>query len=350
MARIDPNAAARPGSGIFGLDDTLESAGVHVLPVPFDATTSYRKGAARGPAAVLAASHQVDLLDLWTGRPYEAGIWMAPIDPRVEALNEEAGALADAVIERGGPGDDPELAVAVARVDEIQGVIQDGLRAQAAAALEAGKLVGVLGGDHSVPFGAIQAHAERFPGMGLLHVDAHADLRRAYEGFTWSHASILRNVVERIDGVGPILQVGIRDLCDEELAVLQGSGGRLRAVFDRDWFTAKHAGRPLVDLVRASLAFLPRDVYVSFDVDGLDPAYCPSTGTPVPGGLTWDEAMLWLEELVRSGRRIVGFDLTEVAPAAGVEPGQGWDEIVGARLLYRLIGFALRSRDAGAAP
>jgi len=99
--------------------------------------------------------------------------------------------------------------------------------------------------------------------------------------------------------------------------------------------------------VRRTLQDLPERVYVTFDIDGLDPALCPSTGTPVPGGLGWNEAMLWLDELVLSGRRLVGFDLNEVAPAAGIEPGTGWDENVGARLLYRLIGFCLRSQASG---
>jgi len=327
---FDPSSAASPDSGLFGLPHGPEEAACHVIGVPFDATTSYRKGTAGGPAAILAASRQVDLFDVLTGRPYEAGIWMAPLESAVQTWNDEASAAFSAA--------DTE------RVNTIQAQLNDWVEAQAAAALDADKLVALVGGDHSVPFGSIRAHAERHPGLGVLHVDAHADLRAAYDDFTWSHASILHNVTTRIPEVARVLQVGIRDLCEEEHDLIESSDGRIQTLFDHEWAEARLRGHDLVALVRRSLAFLPREVYVTFDIDGLDPALCPNTGTPVPGGFTWNEAMLWLRELVASGRRIVGVDLTEVAPDPTREPGQGWDEIVGARLLYRLIGFAFKSR------
>jgi agmatinase len=322
-AAFDPNAAARPESGIFGLDCSAAEAAVHLLPVPFDATASYRRGAARAPHAILAASRQVDLFDLMTGRPYEAGIWMAEVPQRPD-----------------GPGPDLDRPL----IEEAQVRLNAWLYEQSAIAIEHGKLFGVVGGEHSVPFGSIRAHAERYPGLGLLHFDAHADLREAYEGFTWSHASILRNVLERIPSIGPIVQVGLRDLCEEEHELIRASEGKIHALFDHEWAAERLSKRPLAELVRRAIEPLPSEVYVTFDVDGLDPSLCPNTGTPVPGGLSWDEAMLWLDELVRSGRSIAGFDLCEVAPAAG-SSGEGWDEIVGARLLYRLIGFALMSRS-----
>lgn len=344
---FDPNAAATPGSGLFGLPDDPRGARVHVLGVPFDATTSFRKGTAHGPAAILAASRQVDLFDRLNGRPYEAGIWMAPLDARVQAWNEEATRAAEPVIEAGGVGDGAEAAAlrrACQRVDAIQVELNRWVEARANEILDHGKLCALVGGDHSTPFGAIQAHATRFPGLGILHVDAHADLRPAYEGFSWSHASILRNVAERLEGVTHILQVGIRDFSEEEHAFIAASNGRIQALYDLDWADARHSGHNPKALVRRALAALPEHVYVTFDVDGLEPALCPNTGTPVPGGLDWNEATLLLDELVRSGRRIVGFDLNEVAPFEGRTDGAGWDENVGARLLYRLIGFMLRSQ------
>jgi agmatinase len=226
-------------------------------------------------------------------------------------------------------------------VDGIMDELNAWVAARTDAALAAGKLAVLLGGDHSTPFGAIGAHAARHPGMGILHVDAHADLRVAYEGFAWSHASILRNVVERLD-VGTVVQVGVRDLCDEELEAIRGSGGRIRTLFDHEWAEARFAGADLAGVVRRALEPLPEEVYVTFDVDGLDPTLCPGTGTPVPGGLSWHEAMLLLGELARSGRRIVGCDLNEVAPSPVADARRDpWDAVVGARLLYRMIGFAL---------
>jgi agmatinase len=341
---FDPGAAAHPAAGLFGLPSTADEAAVHVHGVPFDATTSFRRGAAGGPAAILAASHQVDLFDLRNGRPYEAGIWMAPLDERVTRWNDEARAAADPVLAAGGVGHDAGVGEHARRVGAIQEELNAWVEARTAEVLDAGRLPVLVGGDHSVPFGAIRACAERHPGVGLLHVDAHADLRPAYEGFTWSHASILHNVTTRIEDVGRVLQVGVRDLSEEEHATISASGGRIHTVFGHEWASVRLSGCDLHDVVRTALAVLPKEVYVTLDVDGLDPALCPNTGTPVPGGLRWDEAMLWLEELARSGRRVVGLDLNEVAPAPAGEPGAGWDEIVGARLLYRLIGFALASR------
>jgi len=340
---FDPNAAATPGSGLFGLPDDPAGARVHVLGVPFDATTSFRKGTARGPEAIREASKQVDLFDLRHGRPYQAGIWMAPADERVLRWNEEASRAAEPVIAAGGVGDDDGLRRAAARVDALQEELNRHVEERTEAILAAGKLCALVGGDHSTPFGAIRAHARRFPGLGILHVDAHADLRPAYEGFTWSHASILRNVAERLD-VARIVQVGIRDFSEEERDFIAASQGRIRTLFDLEWADATHSGHGKKALVRRTLADLPQDVYVTFDVDGLEPALCPSTGTPVPGGFTWNEALLWLEELVLSGRRLVGCDLNEVAPAPAGEPGAGWDETVGARLLYKLIGSLLASQ------
>jgi agmatinase len=344
---FDPDAAAFDDAGIFGLPADPERAAVHVVPVPFDATTSYRKGAAEGPAAILQASRQVDLFDLMTGKPWTHGICMLPADPRIEALNDKASHKAEDIIAVGGRiGTNARLAKDLARVNEIGAEINTIVRAQVDAILERGRLPAVVGGDHSVPFGAIQACSERFPGLGVLHFDAHADLRAAYEGFEWSHASIMHNVATKLPNVGKIVQAGIRDLGEREHAMIQSSGGRIRTLSDVEWGRAKASGASLRDLVRGTIADLPMHVYVSFDVDGLDPTLCPNTGTPVPGGFTWHETMLWLDELVHAKKRIVGLDLNEVSPGGpDVDPDvDSWDAIVGARLLYRLIGTALLTR------
>ena len=346
---FDPDAAAAPGSGLFGLPDDPGAARVHVLGVPFDATTSFRKGAAGGPAAILKASHQVDLFDLrmealGAPAPWEAGIWMAPLDKGVAAWNAEAGVHAERIIAAGGadPGD-AGFADDLRRVDAIGAQVNEFVYQRTNAALEAGKLAALVGGDHSTPFGAIRAHAERHEGLGILHFDAHADLRVAFEGMRWSHASILHNVLGEQPQVGPVVQVGVRDIGAAEHERLQASRGWIRTLFGHEWAAARHGQQDLVDLVRSTLDPLPRDVYITFDIDALEPHLCPNTGTPVPGGLSWDEALLFLEQLVLSKRRIVGFDLTEVAPGTTRPHGSGIDEIVGARLLYALAGYALAS-------
>jgi agmatinase len=343
---FDPGAPAL-GGGIYGLPHTPDEARVILVPVPWEPTTSYRRGTARGPAAILHASRQVDLFDVQTGRPYQAGIAMLDVDPEIAAWNDEACAASAPVIAAGGDvAGDADLEARLARVNALSEQLDARVEAIVRGHLDGGKIVGVVGGDHSTPFGSIAAHAARYPGLGVLHVDAHADLRDAYEGFTRSHASIMRNVADRLPGVARIVQVGIRDLSEDEHAFIQASGGRVSTLFDADVARRTFEGEPFAKIARAAVARLPRHVYVSFDIDGLDPALCPSTGTPVPGGLSFHQAAALLAYVEESGRTIVGFDLNEVAPGPG---GDEWDGNVGARLLYKLIGFALRSRREPAA-
>lgn len=342
---FDPDAASIPGSGIFGLPLDRERAEVHVIPVPFDVTTSYRKGTSKGPEAILRASRQVDLFDLLTGRPYERGIVLLEPDERIGKLNSEGGKKAERIIEVAGVlGDDPALKRTLLRVNAIGDELNKCVYASTLRAIDDRRLPVVLGGDHSTPFGGIQAAAERHPGLGVLHFDAHADLREAFEGFEWSHASILWNVATKIPNVHKIVQIGVRDFGERELAMIQESRGRIRTLFDTDWQRAKIEQMNLRELVKKRISDLPDKVWLSFDVDGLDPTLCPNTGTPVPGGLLWSEALLWLEELAKSGKEVVGLDLNEVSPGDTAADVDSWDAIVGARLLYKLIGVALMTR------
>jgi agmatinase len=340
MAEFDPDAPAGAESGIYGLPHTADESRVILIPVPWDATTSYRAGAARGPAAILRASRQVDLYDVETGEPYAAGIHMLDEDPRVQKLAADARAAAEPVIRAGGAAD-AELAERLAVANELCAELDGWVRAEVERWLDRGKLVGVVGGDHSAPYGAIAALAARHPGMGVLHIDAHADLRQAYEGFARSHASIMYNVMTQLQ-VSRLVQVGIRDLGAAEQAFIRDAGGRIVTHYEPDLAALRFGGEPWADQCARILAPLPDDVYLSFDIDGLDPVYCPNTGTPVPGGLTFAQALYLLRALGESGRRIVGFDLNEVAPGG---PDDDWDGNVGARLLYKMIGWALRSQQ-----
>jgi len=333
MTSFDPSGPSQLG-GVFGLPHTTDNAEVVLLPVPWEPTTSYRKGTAGGPSNILEASRQVDLFDRETGKPYERGIVMLPEEPAIRSMNAEASALAQPIIDRGGAMEDTGLLAKLVRVNELSRELNDRVEAIAERFVSRGRLVGVIGGDHASPFGLIRAVAKHHPGVGVLHVDAHADLRRAYEGFEHSHASIMFNVHEQIKGVARIVQVGVRDLSEEENALSQRSP-KITTFFDADLAALESEGEPFAKTAREIVDRLPNEVYVSFDIDGLDPVLCPGTGTPVPGGLSFRQACTLLSALVKSGRRIVGFDLNEVA-------GVGeWDGIVGARLLYKLIGFAL---------
>jgi agmatinase len=190
--------------------------------------------------------------------------------------------------------------------------------------------------------------------MGLLHIDAHADLRDAYEGFERSHASVIRNVIDPQIGVGllqggeatsdqapcalsALVQVGLRDLCPAEMERIAGED-RLRAVFDHEWAGIRARGGDLDERIRAAIEGLPNEVYLTLDIDGLEPGLCPRTGTPVPGGLSWHEAWMWISAIPNSGRKLVGADIVEVSPGS-VEGGRDtWDAMVGARLAWRVLG------------
>jgi agmatinase len=339
MRSFDPSAAS-VGGGIYGLPFTAEESRVVLLPVPWEATVSYGTGAAGGPQAILEASRQVDLRDRDTGRPYEAGIALLPISAEVRAWSDEARRRAQPVIANGGPGGRPELEQAAAEVNAASERLNQWVYEQCARWMQADKLLGVVGGDHSSPFGGLRAAAELFPGLGVLHVDAHADLREGYEGFRWSHASIMFNVARDIPGVERIVQVGVRDYSDDEDALIRENPERLRTYFESDLRRLMQEGEHWARLAGRMVADLPPRVWISFDIDGLDPALCPHTGTPVPGGLSFAEMVGLLRMVVASGRRVVGFDLSEVAPGGESD----WDANVGARVLYKLIGFALMSQ------
>lgn len=349
---FDPDAAAT-GDGLFGLSTPPERAAVVVIPVPFDATTSYRPGTAAGPAAVLEASRQVDLEDLEYGAIWKSGISMLPIPQRIAELSRRARRAAEVVIEAGGvsPVDLARggsraraLGRALSTVNSASAEVNGYVGTESDRVLARGAIPALLGGDHASPFGLIDALSRRHPGLGILQIDAHADLRERYEGFDWSHASIFHNVMTRLPRVARLVQVGVRDFGSREREFVERSKGRVRSFYDQELRDRQFRGGPrgswssiCRDIVRA----LPPKVYVSFDIDGLDPSLCPDTGTPVPGGLSFAEVCHLLRAVARSGRRVVGFDLCEVAPERS---GGEWNANVGARVLYKLIGCALASR------
>ena len=340
-AGFDPDAAAT-GDGLFGLDTKPEDAAIVVIPVPFDATTSYRPGTAKGPGHVLEASVQVDLEDLQFGAIWKHGLTMLPVPKAIAALSLSARAAAEPVIQAGGAvAGNRRHAAAIAKVNAASEKVQEHVSREACRVLDRGAIPAVLGGDHASPYGLIAELAKRHPGLGILQIDAHADLRDAFEGFAWSHASIFHNVMTRLPDVGRLVQVGIRDVGAREIEFVERSRGRVRAFYDQRLRDRQFAGTSWSTLCREIVKALPREVYISFDIDGLSPELCPHTGTPVPGGLSFAETCHLLDVLATSGRRVVGFDLCEVAPGPR---GVDWDGSVGARVLYKLMGAALRSQ------
>ncbi|HET6581891.1 MAG TPA: arginase family protein, partial [Nannocystaceae bacterium] len=321
---FDPTGPGDAHGSVFGLPFDEAQSSVVLLPVPWEATTSYGRGTVDGPAAIRVASPQLDLFDAelagqGLARPWAFGIHMRAEDPRVRAWNERASEHALHVLGHQASPEQSRQDLAV--VNTLSHELDAWVHAEVEALLARGKIVGVVGGDHSVAFGAIAAHAARFPGLGILHVDAHADLRRAYEGFECSHASVLRKVVDELSGVATLVQVGVRDLSEEEFAYA-AANPKITSWYEHALRRRLAEGTGWAAVCADIVGTLPQQVYVSFDIDGLDPALCPSTGTPVPGGLSFAEATRLIAAISESGRTIVGFDLVEVAPS-GRDGDQG---------------------------
>jgi agmatinase len=276
-----------------GLEDehaSLANARAVVLPVPYDFTTSYQGGTRLGPAAIIAASRNMEMWDEEVGPVYRAGIHTLP-------ELEPTAAGPEAMVER---------------VEQATAWI-----------LEQGKLPAILGGEHSITTGAVRAALRRYPKLSVLQIDAHADMRDTYLDTPHSHACVMRRIREMV----PAASVGVRSLSEEEAEYLAANPA---PIWSTRRFRALGSPDPVLDA-------LTDDVFVTFDLDGLDPGILPATGTPEPGGLDWYEAVDLLAA-VASRKRIVGFDVLELAPTVG----QAASDFLAARLVYRMIGLALR--------
>ena len=281
--------------GAFGGEPCTTSDPRTVLvPVPYEKTTTYRKGTANGPAALLDASRQVELFDEETRtRPLERGVLTL-----------------DAVVCDGMP-------------DVLAGELEELCRPH----FLAGRLVGCLGGEHSISLGPIRAAARAHGAIGILQIDAHPDLRDSYEGTRFGHGCVMRRALE-LEAVTSLVAVGLRAVSDEDDAVIVGDervrpfyAHELHGLHGRDW-------------LEAAVEALPEKVYVTFDLDGLDPSVVPGTGTPEPGGLGWWEALALLRR-VFSRTTVVGFDVVELLP----EPPSSVSEFAAARLVFKMLAY-----------
>lgn len=287
-----------------GLDKQFtrrETSRFLVLPVPYEHTTTYGKGTGKGPQAILDASAQVELYDEELRREtHPCGIHTLP----AFRSKREPGAMCR------------DLST---HVREILGTIPayDPLRP---GGYPKQTLVS-LGGEHSITAGLIVPFAERWPDLSVLHIDAHADLREEYEGNRFNHACAIKRVADTC----PVVQIGIRNYSVGEVPYV--NRGRIRTYM-------AHQVDDYVRLGREVVEHLSDHVYISIDIDGLDPSVCPGTGTPEPGGLDWYETLDALRPTCRSGR-VVGFDLMEVAPIRG----QHITEFTAAKLIYRMMGW-----------
>jgi len=347
LSNFDPNSVGNPNNNIFGLPFTESDARLVILPIPWEVTVSYNAGTARAPDHIFKASLQVDLFDPEIKDAWKQGFYMRIPDKKIltksDYLRKEAELYINYISQGEIVEDNKFMCKTLREINAGSLFLNDWVYEQTSQLMEAGKLVGLLGGDHSTPLGYFKAIADRFPEFGILQIDAHCDLRNAYEGFNYSHASIMFNALTQIPQLKKLVQVGIRDYCEEELDYINNSDGRVVAFFDKDIKERQFEGDTWKTIVDEVVDHLPKDVFISFDIDGLNPKLCPHTGTPVQGGFEADQIFYLFRKVQKSGRRIIGFDLNEV----GVSHDE-WDENVGARVLYKLCNLLIESNPADA--
>jgi agmatinase len=310
--------------------------------VPWEVTVSYGAGTARAPEHIFNASLQVDLLDLDFRDAWKKGYYMLPCDKKVQLksdyLRKEAELYINYISQGEVVAENKFMCKTLKEINEGSNFLNTWVYEQTKDLMAEGKLVGLLGGDHSTPFGYFKAAAEVYGDFGLLQIDAHCDLRKAYEGLKYSHASIMYNTLEEIKAITKLVQVGVRDFCDEEFDYIINSNSRIVTYFDKDIKERQFEGQSWQRIADEIISHLPQQVFISFDIDGLDPKLCPHTGTPVQGGFETEQVFYLFKKIVTSGRRIIGFDLNEV----GVSRSE-WDENVGARCLYKLCNLLVTS-------
>ena len=336
MTKFNPNGVGVSNGNIFGFPVSKEEAEILLFPIPWDVTTSYGKGTANGPSQILNASTQLDFYHPVYENAHEIKLFLDKESKKIRNWNNELVRDSSRYVnflESGGVVEDsPEFLELLDIVNSKQDWIKDFIFNKSQEVINANKIPGVIGGEHSVPLGLLEALSTYYSDFGVLQIDAHADLRMAYEGFKQSHASIFYNALN-IKQIKKLVQVGIRDVAQSEVDIINNSLGRITTFFDWNLKENSFNGQSWKEQVNEIISELPNNVYISFDIDGLKPSLCPNTGTPVPGGFELEEINYLLNQLAKSTKKIIGFDLCEVSNG---EFGE-WDANVGARALWSIV-------------
>ncbi|HEY0680303.1 MAG TPA: agmatinase family protein [Chitinophagaceae bacterium] len=342
LTNFDHNDVGNPNNNIFGLPFTEDESRLIILPIPWEVTVSYSAGTARSAEHVFKASIQVDLFDADVKDGWKQGFYMRPVNKKVllksDYLRKEAELYIDYVSKGEIVNDNKFMCKSLKEINEGTLFLNSWVYEQTAELLNQDKLVVLLGGDHSTPLGYLKALAEKHGDFGILQIDAHCDLRDSYEGFVYSHASIMYNTLREVPQVTKLVQAGIRDYSEGEWQYIQANGNRITTFFMKDIVERQFEGETWKQIADDIVNQLPDKVYLSFDIDGLDRKLCPNTGTPVAGGFEAEQVFYLLKMIIKSGRKIIGIDLSEI----GV--GQtDWDANVGARILFRLCNLLIAS-------
>jgi agmatinase len=331
---FNPDGTGLRNGNFIGLPFTGESAKVILIPVPWDVTVSYHDGTALAPKAILDASVQLDLFDNDVPDAWKLGIFMRPAEQSI--LNRRYDLRGKAIsyiemLEKGNKKGAEEFDVPE-YIDNHCAELNSWVFNESLSVVRAGKICGIVGGDHSVSLGLVKALADKYKSFGILQVDAHMDMRKKYQGFTFSHASAFYNILQE-RAVSKLVQVGIRDYCEEEINFACSEKERVSVFFDYQLKDNYYNGMSWNEQCEIITGQLPEYVYLSIDVDGLDPKLCPNTGTPVPGGIDFPQLVYLLRNIVKSGKKIIGFDVCETG-------NNEWDANVSARIIYKICNLA----------
>ena len=342
LSIFDANGPSNPRNNIFGLPFTEEDARLVILPVPWEVTVSYGAGTSRAAEHIFHASMQVDLFDAETDGAWRKGIYMRSPDKKVLMKSDYLRKEAELYINYTSKGEMLEkntfMCKSLKEINEGSVLMNKWVYEQTRDLLANGKLVVLLGGDHSTPLGYFKAIAEKHGDFGILQIDAHCDLRKCYENFVYSHASVMYNALQEIPQLKRLVQVGVRDYSEEEWAYIANSNYQVITYLDRDIKERGFEGQTWKQIADEIVSHLPDKVYISFDIDGLDPKLCPCTGTPVQGGFEIEQVFYLIKKIVQSGRQFIGFDLDEIGVGE-----TGWDANVGARILWKLCNLLVAS-------
>jgi agmatinase len=344
LSNFDPNSAGNPNNNLFGLPFSEEDARLVLLPVPWEVTVSFGSGTARSAEQIMKASLQVDLFDPDVADGWKQGFFLKPADRKVllksDYLRKEAELYIDYISKGDAVENNQFMCKTLKEVNEGGYFLNNWVYQQTKYLLDKNKIVALLGGDHSTPLGFMKAIGEKHGDFGVLQIDAHCDLREAYEGFVYSHASIMYNALKEIPQLQKLVQVGIRDYSEGEHQFIRENASRIRTYFEKEIREREFEGETFKKIAGEIVEQLPDKVYISFDIDGLDPKLCPNTGTPVPGGFETEQVFYLFKQIIKAGKKIVGFDLSEVSTSEN-----GWDANVGARVLFKLCNLIVQSNS-----
>jgi agmatinase len=344
LSTFDPNSAGNPNNNLFGLPFSEDDAKLVLLPVPWEVTVSFGSGTARSAEQIMKASLQVDLFDPDVENGWKQGFFLKEADRKIllksDYLRKEAELYIDYISKGDAVENNQFMCKTLKEVNEGGYFLNNWVYQQTKYLLDKNKIVGLLGGDHSTPLGFMKAVAEKHGDFGVLQIDAHCDLREAYEGFVYSHASIMYNALKEIPNLQKLVQVGIRDYSEGEHQFIRQNSSRIRTYFEKEIREREFEGETFRQIAGEIVQQLPDKVYISFDIDGLDPKLCPNTGTPVPGGFETEQVFYLFKQIIKAGKKIVGFDLSEVSTSEN-----GWDANVGARVLFKLCNLIIQSNS-----